>query len=315
MVCCLTHLSLAWPLTKLPYRATLISCCYTLNEWSKAKDILSFDELTGVSATLKSWYLLFISALVIFGTSLNFLVFVDYGFRQLNGAALGAAAGAVSALSALFWICIHYNFFLEGSVEQGGWMELSSCCAQILLWIVTAAIITSDGGVGASIVGADCPGTLYELTEGLTVQNCTIEIRYIPGTTNITLDPSIFNLTNSTGNSTVGNQTIVLPYGTASYPCSNVIDTYSNPGSNLYVFSWLALASSVNLAFRWKAQQALQFAQAQNTRRLDDATNPGRSKTNGAGESEMFAEDDFDDEDYIADDDDDDLDDFEDAAY
>jgi hypothetical protein len=34
-----------------------VTCLYTLNEWSKAHDILSVSELTGVSATLKSWYI------------------------------------------------------------------------------------------------------------------------------------------------------------------------------------------------------------------------------------------------------------------
>jgi hypothetical protein len=34
-----------------------ITCLYTLNEWSTAHDILSVSELTGVSATLKSWYI------------------------------------------------------------------------------------------------------------------------------------------------------------------------------------------------------------------------------------------------------------------
>jgi hypothetical protein len=34
-----------------------VTCLYTLNEWSTAHDILSVSELTGVSATLKSWYI------------------------------------------------------------------------------------------------------------------------------------------------------------------------------------------------------------------------------------------------------------------
>lgn len=35
------------------------------------------------------------------------------------------------------------------------------------------------------------------------------------------------------------------------------------PGSNLYVFVWMCFLSSLNIAFRWKAQQALHFAETQ----------------------------------------------------
>lgn len=41
------------------------SCIYTLNQWSASKDILSIAELTSLSATLKSWWVLFLSSLVV----------------------------------------------------------------------------------------------------------------------------------------------------------------------------------------------------------------------------------------------------------
>ena len=44
---------------------SLFSCIYTLNEWSTSKDILSLAEMTGLSATLKSWWILFLSSLVV----------------------------------------------------------------------------------------------------------------------------------------------------------------------------------------------------------------------------------------------------------
>jgi hypothetical protein len=43
----------------------LFSCIYTLNEWSTSKDLLSIAELTGISATLKSWWLLCLTSLVV----------------------------------------------------------------------------------------------------------------------------------------------------------------------------------------------------------------------------------------------------------
>jgi hypothetical protein len=44
---------------------TLFSCIYTLNEWSASKDILSISELTGLSATLKSWWVLCLTSMVV----------------------------------------------------------------------------------------------------------------------------------------------------------------------------------------------------------------------------------------------------------
>ena len=46
---------------------SLFSSVYTLNEWSASKDILSIAELTSISSTLKSWWVLFISSLVVRG--------------------------------------------------------------------------------------------------------------------------------------------------------------------------------------------------------------------------------------------------------
>jgi len=45
---------------------SLVSCLYTLNLWSTEKDILSVGEITGVSCTLRSWWIHFISACVVF---------------------------------------------------------------------------------------------------------------------------------------------------------------------------------------------------------------------------------------------------------
>lgn len=45
---------------------SLVSCLYTLDLWSTEKDILSIAEITGVSCTLKSWWVHFLSACVVF---------------------------------------------------------------------------------------------------------------------------------------------------------------------------------------------------------------------------------------------------------
>ena len=53
-------------------------------------------------------------------------------------------------------------------------------------------------------------------------------------------------------------------------PCEEARTT-QKPGSNLYVFSWICLASTVNLVFEWKAEQAIRFANAQEEKALDKA--------------------------------------------
>jgi len=64
---------------------SLFSCIYTLNEWSASKDILSIAELTGLSATLKSWWILFLSSLVVRSTvSRPPPIFLKSGYSVLS---------------------------------------------------------------------------------------------------------------------------------------------------------------------------------------------------------------------------------------
>ena len=70
--------------------------------------------------------------------------------------------------------------------------------------------------------------------------------------------------------------------------CAYNGENYENPvipGSNLYVFTWLCLVSSVEIALGWKATQAMSFAQAAK----GDAT--GRNGGNSVGDDEDDDED------------------------
>lgn len=46
-----------------------------------------------------------------------------------------------------------------------------------------------------------------------------------------------------------------------SIPCTDIPEPI--PGSNLFVACWCCMLSSVAVAFKWKAAQALKFAQAE----------------------------------------------------
>ncbi len=65
------------------------------------------------------------------------------------------------------------------------------------------------------------------------------------------------------------------------------------PGSNLYFATWTCFFASLNISFRWKAQQALQFAQAQAEKRQRHmADHPNETAaTAGADENDIDDDD------------------------
>ncbi|CAB9506164.1 expressed unknown protein [Seminavis robusta] len=133
---------------------TLFSCIYTLDKWSAAKDILSIRELTGISATLRTWYVLFLSSLVTMGTCCD--LHVKLATTHRSSAAYGIALGLGSSMVSIFFILVHYRFIDYEFLQVGGWIELSASFFMILLWIVGVAILTSEGGIAATIGGSGC---------------------------------------------------------------------------------------------------------------------------------------------------------------
>lgn len=119
--------------------SALISCVYTLNKWSSSKDIISIQELTQLSATLKSWYCLFLTSLVCFGSSISMNIY--FGARnEAHGGetAFAVALSLLSGLVSLFFILVHYKFFTDccKGVHEGGWLELATAFFMILCWTV-----------------------------------------------------------------------------------------------------------------------------------------------------------------------------------
>jgi hypothetical protein len=261
---------------------TLVSCIYTLNKWSSAKDILTIAELTGVSATLKSWYVLFLSSIVVLGTSLDiYLYLVEESSR--TDATLALALGLVSSVLSFGWILAHYNFI--EFCNEGGWIEFGTACLLIIMWIVGASVLTSDDGIASTINGSGCQSDRtqgsfsFSTYKATSLENCTIIFQKTDGTEQI-------------------------------YSCLNAFED-DIPGSNLYVATWVCLLSSLNLALRWKAQQALQFAQARNRKA---STEKATAMGEGDGDGDDFDASNRDSGDDEGDDDGDD-DDFEDANY
>ncbi|KAG7349347.1 hypothetical protein IV203_011944 [Nitzschia inconspicua] len=202
---------------------SLISCVYTLNKWSESKDILSIEEITSISPTLKFWWLLFMAACIVFGSCMDIIIRYNQPWSDFQNASFGLALGLVSMVISFVIILIHYNFLSSCHCEEGGWTELFTSFFLIFVWILGLSILTQEGGLAATMSGNQCvrhPGNIvpFEL-------NCTIAV----------------------------NGLVV--------PCSEIPELI--PGSNLFVACWCCMLSSVAVAFKWKAAQALKFAQAE----------------------------------------------------
>lgn len=149
--------------------ASLFSCAYTLNEWSAEKDIITIEEITSISMTLRSWYIHFISACVVFSSSIQ-LHGLLYRFDEIEDTSFGIAIGFVSMVVSLFFILVHYDFFKRCHIEESGWSELFSSVFLVIAWIVGVSILTKDGGIAATVEGNHC----YRDPTSVEGDNCTI---------------------------------------------------------------------------------------------------------------------------------------------
>jgi hypothetical protein len=148
---------------------SVFSCVYTLNDWSKEKDLLSIAEITSISMTLRSWYIHFLSACVVFSSSIqlsgSLLIFDD-----IEDTSFGIALSFVSLIMSLFFILVHYDFFTQCPIEEGGWTELFSAIFLATVWTIGIGVLTKDGGIAATMEGNQC----YRDPTSVERDNCTI---------------------------------------------------------------------------------------------------------------------------------------------
>jgi hypothetical protein len=119
---------------------------YTLNAWSASQDILTIAELTGISSTLKSWYILAIASIVIAGTSIDMIITLSHqqntsttnpeqwNDKASRAAASGVAFGFCSFLAATAWILIQYEIIQVCQIAQGGWTEFGTIIVVVATW-------------------------------------------------------------------------------------------------------------------------------------------------------------------------------------
>lgn len=176
----------------------------------------------------------------------------------------GIGVSLVSFVVAFFWIVVHMDFIPR--FEEGGWLELSSGFLLTVLWTIFLAIATRDQGIAATVTGNKCSRDSLSLR----VENCTILLYERVG-----LDEE--------GNSIVEQETL---------QCADL--PRQVPGSNLYFASWICFFASLSISFRWKAQQALQFAQAQEEKQQAQLEGGGPTTENAS-----IRDDDDDDDDEM----------------
>jgi hypothetical protein len=239
--------------------ASLAACVYTFNQWSAAHDLLSWAEMTGLSLTLKSWYTCWFSSCVVFFTCVDLHIHMDK--INLDDASFGIALGVVSSLIAAFFILVHYNFI--PTVVEGGWLELSSSFFLILLWTIGLAVMTQDRGIAATLSGTQCK---FQTISGNALAILQ-QLLALQDDDNNNVDSDNCMISYQVENKDTGTMEMV------QLPCSQLLSPTQNnetrgglPGSNLYFAAWICFFSSLNVTFRWKAAQALQFAQAQQER-------------------------------------------------
>lgn len=212
----------------------LFSCVFTLDKWSGSKDILTIKELTGLSYTLKWWYILLFSSFVVMAASANMYTHIDpiYGTRDRADCIFGIVFGLFSMVLSVVFIFVHYKIF--ECCSQGGWVEASFAFVLIIIWLTAVFVITmKESGIGTTISGTGCSAESFidfdtELGDGATIQGCSILMEK-------------------------GTQTEVST-------CRLHV-TQRVPGSNLFLSTWACFIASMNIAFRWKTQQAIKFVE------------------------------------------------------
>ena len=131
-------------------------------------------------------------------------------------------------------------------------MELICILVVIVMWIVGTAVLTQENGIGATITGTGCqqqPDPEQAITT-------LIVAALRDAAAHQQTAECVLNIQNVTYSCVDLWQPTVMVDG-------QQVTVETIPGSNIYVSVWICLLASLNLAARWKAQRALQFAHAQ----------------------------------------------------
>lgn len=123
---------------------TLFLIARTLDEWSTEKDYLSWKEMTSISKTDLSWYILFFSSMVVLGTCIDMMINAGY-IQNIDWLWVGITFSAVSTVSSICFILFHYKILDCGCKGKLIWAEISFALLLTVMWIVCVYLFTSAG--------------------------------------------------------------------------------------------------------------------------------------------------------------------------
>mmetsp|Transcript_1518 Transcript_1518/g.3229 ORF Transcript_1518/g.3229 Transcript_1518/m.3229 type:complete len:344 (+) Transcript_1518:215-1246(+) len=137
--------------------ASLFSCLDALNKWGGEKDILTMHQLTRISITLPSWWILFWASIIILGSAADgmSLATTDY---VINSCGVAVGVSAITIFVSAFFILSHYEFFQCGVctswLTYGGWCELA-CSILANIWLLIGLEqLTGAGAIASTVTGS-----------------------------------------------------------------------------------------------------------------------------------------------------------------
>jgi len=138
--------------------ASLFACLDALNRWGGEKDILTLQQLTRISITLPSWWIVFWASIIIFGSAAD-AVTMSVTPYVIDSCGVAAAVGVLASVFSAFFILSHYEFFpccqaCSSWLSYGGWFELA-CSILVNIWLVIGLEqLTGAGRIASTITGS-----------------------------------------------------------------------------------------------------------------------------------------------------------------
>ena len=136
---------------------SLFVCIYTLDQWSGEQDLITLHELTRLSITLPSWWIVFWASIVTLGSGADAASKTTSDYVN-NSCSVAVGISSITAIVSAFFIFSHYEFFpccasSSSWLTYGGWFELA-CSIMVNIWLVIEVEqLTGAGAIASTING------------------------------------------------------------------------------------------------------------------------------------------------------------------
>lgn len=137
--------------------ASLFASLHALNKWGGEKDILTFRELTRLSLTLSSWWIVFWASIITLGSAADSSRLANtQDVRQSCSFAI--AVSTFTSVISGFFVLSHYEFLqccraCATWLSYGGWFELACSVVVNIFLVIGLDQLTSAGKIGSTIDG------------------------------------------------------------------------------------------------------------------------------------------------------------------